>query len=153
MHLKQHLLTTGIDEAQTLALCEKTKIRTVKKGESIYLEDDFRSRIYLVVKGKIKISQIDDRGDELIQEILGADEVFGDVSLDGSISEDEFAEAITDNCVVCSINSADFKTSIQQNPLLAMNYAAQVSFKYRRLESRHYNLVFKDAKGTPISFF
>ena len=153
MYLNQHLLTTGMNEAQILALCEKTKTRNVKKGESIYLEDGFSSRIYLVLKGKIKISEVDDRGDELIKEICGADEVFGDVSLDGNISEDEFAEVITDNCVVYSFNSADFKTIMQQNPLLAMNYAAQVSFKYRRLENRHNNLVFKDAKGRLISFF
>ena len=38
-----------------------------------------------------EISEVDDRGDELIKEILSATEIFGDVSLDGSISDDEFA--------------------------------------------------------------
>jgi CRP/FNR family transcriptional regulator, cyclic AMP receptor protein len=153
MYLKQHLLTNGMNEAQVLALCEKTKLRNIKKGESIYMEDGLGGRIYLVLKGKIKISEVDDRGDELIKEILGRDEVFGDVSLDGTISDDEFAEAITDNCVVCSFSSAGFKELMQQVPMLAMNYAAQVSCKYRRLENRHSNLVFKDAKGRLISFF
>ena len=153
MYLKQHLLTTGMNEAQILALCEKTKIKNVKKGESIYLEDGFASRIYLVLKGKIKVSEVDDHGDELIKEILGKSEVFGDVTLDGSISEDEFAEAITDNCVVCSFNSNEFRQLMQTNPMLAMNYAAQVGSKFRRLENRHSNLVFKDAKSRLISFF
>jgi len=134
-------------------MCGKTKIKNVKKGESIYLEDGFDSRIYLVIKGKIKVSEVDDRGDELIKEIISADEVFGDVTLDGSISDDEFAEAMTENCVVCSFNSAEFKKIMQANPLLAMNYAAQVSTKLRRLENRHSNLVFKDAKSRLISFF
>ncbi|MFT3678898.1 MAG: Crp/Fnr family transcriptional regulator [Ferruginibacter sp.] len=153
MYLKQHLLTTGMNEAQILSLCEKIKIKNVKKGESIYLEDGFASRIYLVLKGKIKVSEVDDRGDELIKEILGRDEVFGDVTLDGGISEDEFAEAITDNCVVCSFNSNEFRQLMQANPMLAMNYAAQVGSKFRRLENRHSNLVFKDAKSRLISFF
>lgn len=42
---------------------------------------------------------------------------------------------------------------MQNNPMLAMNYAAQVSAKLRRLENRHSNLVFKDAKARLISFF
>lgn len=153
MYLKQHLLTTGMNEAQILTLCEKTKMRNVKKGESIYMEDGFASRIYLLLKGKIKVSEVDDRGDELIKEIISKDEVFGDMTLDGNISEDEFAEAITDNCVVCSFQSNEFKQLMQTNPLLAMNYAAQVGSKFRRLESRHSNLVFKDAKSRLISFF
>jgi CRP/FNR family transcriptional regulator len=153
MYLKQHLLTTGMNEAQLLEMCEKTKIKNVKKGESIYMDDSFDNRIYMVLKGKIKVSEVDDRGDELIKEILSKDEVFGDVSLDSSLSEDEFAEAITDNCVICSFSSPDFKKLMQNNPLLAMNYAAQVSTKLRRLESRHSNLVFKDAKTRLIGFF
>ncbi|MEO6719179.1 MAG: Crp/Fnr family transcriptional regulator [Ferruginibacter sp.] len=153
IYLKQHLLTTGMNEAQLLELCQKSKMKNVKKAESIYMEDGFDSCIYMVLKGKIKVSEVDDRGDELIKEILSQGEVFGDVALDGNISEDEFAEAITDNCIVCSFPSAEFKKIMQTNPLLAMNYTAQVSYKLRRLENRHSNLVFKDAKGRLLSFF
>jgi CRP/FNR family transcriptional regulator len=153
MYLKQHVLTTGMNEAQILEMCHKTKIKNVRKGESIYLNDSFDNRIYLVLKGKIKVSEFDERGDELIKELLSMDEVFGDVSLDSSIADDEFAEAITDNCVICSFNSNDFKNLMHNNPLLAMNYAAQVSTKLRRLENRHSNLVFKDARARLMSFF
>lgn len=89
----------------------------------------------------------------MIKEILSVGEVFGDVALDGNISEDETAEAITDNCMICSFNSTEFKKIVQCNPILAMNYAAQVSRKLRRLENRHSNLVFKDAKTRLLSFF
>jgi CRP/FNR family transcriptional regulator len=153
MYLKQHLLTEGMNEAQILEMCHKTKIKNVRKGESIYLNDGFDDRIYLVLKGKIKVSEVDDRGDELIKELLSKDEVFGDVSLNGSIAEDEFAEAITDNCIICSFNSAEFKNLMHNSPTLAMNYAAQVSTKLRRLENRHSNLVFKDARTRLMSFF
>jgi CRP/FNR family transcriptional regulator len=153
IYLKQHLVTTGMNDAQLLELCEYSKMKNVKKGESIYMEDGFDSRIYLVLKGKIKVSEVDDRGDELIKEILSTGEVFGDTALDGNISEDEFAEAITDNCIVCSFNSAEFKKLMHNNALLAMNYTAQVSHKLRRLQNRHSNLVFKDAKGRLLSFF
>lgn len=153
LYLKQHAVTAGLTDAQLLEMTNTMKIKNVKKGESVYMEDGFESRIYLLVKGKIKISEVDYRGDELIKEILTATEIFGDVSLDGSISDDEFAEALTENTVICSFTSSDFKQLMQTNVVLAMNFIQQVSGKFRRLENRHSNLVFKDAKSRLISFF
>ena len=153
LYLKQHAVTAGLTDAQLLEMTNTVKVKNVKKGESIYMENGFESRIYLLVKGKIKISEVDDRGDELIKEILSATEIFGDVSLDGSISDDEFAEALTENTVICSFSSAEFKQLMQTNIVLAMNFIQQVSGKFRRLENRHSNLVFKDAKSRLISFF
>lgn len=153
LYLKQHAVTEGLNEAQLLEMANTVKVKNVKKGESVYMEDGFESRIYLLVKGKIKISEVDDRGDELIKEILTPTEIFGDVSLNGSVSDDEFAEALTENTVICSFSSSEFKELMQKNVVLAMNFIQQVSSKFRRLESRHSNLVFKDAKSRLISFF
>ncbi|MBI1782457.1 MAG: Crp/Fnr family transcriptional regulator [Sphingobacteriales bacterium] len=153
MYLKQHTLTNGLSEGQIMEFCDRGKLRQVKKGESIYLAEGYDDRIYLLLKGKVKVSEVDDSGGELIKEILTEPDVFGDVSLNGNISEDEFAEALTENTVVLSFKSADFKQVMQGNPVLAMNFATQVTGKFRRLESRHSNLVFKDAKGRLLSFF
>lgn len=153
LYLKQHSVTTGLTDAQLLEMANLMKVKNVKKGESIYMEDGFDSRIYLLSKGKIKISEVDDRGDELIKEILTATEIFGDVSLDGSVSDDEFAEALTENTVICSFRSSEFRQLMQTNAILAMNFIQHVSAKFRRLENRHSNLVFKDAKSRLISFF
>ena len=153
LYLQQHAVTAGLTNAQLLQMTDTVKVKNVKKGESVYMDDGFESRIYLLVKGKIKISEVDDRGDELIKEILTATDVFGDVSLDGSVSDDEFAEALTENTVICSFKSSEFKQLMQTNVVLAMNFIQQVSGKFRRLENRHSNLVFKDAKSRLISFF
>lgn len=153
LYLKNHSVTAGLTDAQLLEMANLVKVKNVKKGESIYMDDGFDSRIYLLSKGKIKISEIDDRGDELIKEILTATEIFGDVSLDGTVSDDEFAEALTENTVICSFKSTEFKQLMQGNAILAMNFIQHVSAKFRRLENRHANLVFKDAKSRLISFF
>ncbi len=153
LYLKQHSVTAGLTEAQLLEMANLVKVKNIKKGESVYMDDGFESRIYLLAKGKIKISEVDDRGDELIKEILTATEIFGDVSLDGNISDDEFAEALTENTVICSFRSSEFKHLMQTNVVLAMNFIQHVSGKFRRLENRHANLVFKDAKSRLISFF
>jgi CRP/FNR family cyclic AMP-dependent transcriptional regulator len=149
LYLKQHAVNAGLTDTQLLEMANLVKVKNVKKGESVYMEDGFESRIYLLVKGKIKISEVDDRGDELIKEILTATEIFGDVSLDGTVSDDEFAEALTENTVICSFKSSEFRQLMQGNALLAMNFVQQVSDKFRRLENRHS----KDARSRLISFF
>jgi CRP/FNR family transcriptional regulator, cyclic AMP receptor protein len=153
LYLKQHQVTAGLTDAQILQMTENVKVKNVNKGESIYMDDGFESRVYLLIKGKIKISEIDDCGDELIKEVLTATDIFGDMELNGGISKDEFAESFTDNTVICSFKSADFKILMQSNPLLAVNFVQHISTKFRRLENRHSNLVFMDAKSRLISFF
>ena len=136
LYLKQHEVTNGLTDAQIIAMTATAKVKNINKGESVYMDDGFESRIYLLVKGKIKISEIDDRGDELIKEVLTATDIFGDVTLNGGISDDEFAESFTDNTVICSFKSSDFKMLMQANPLLAMNFVQHISTKFRRLENR-----------------
>jgi CRP/FNR family transcriptional regulator len=153
LYLKQHEITLGFTDAQILEMTENMKIKNINRGESVYMEDGFENRVYLLVKGKIKISEIDDRGDELIKEVLTATDIFGDVALNGGISDDEFAESFTDNTVICSYKSSDFKKLMETNPLLSVNFVQHLSAKFRRLENRHSNLVFKDAKSRLISFF
>jgi CRP/FNR family transcriptional regulator len=77
--------------------------------------------------------------------------VFGDLGLEGCVS-DELAEALTSNTVVCYFNISDFRRILQANPVLTMNYASKVSRKLRKLESRHADLVFRDAKARLIRF-
>jgi CRP-like cAMP-binding protein len=55
LYLKQHSVTAGLTEAQLLEMASLVKVKNIKKGESVYMEDGFDSRIYLLSKGRIKI--------------------------------------------------------------------------------------------------
>jgi len=105
-----------------------------------------------LIKGKIKITECDTMDNELIKDILTAPDLFGDLSLDGSPSPDEFAEALTANTVVCVFNSSEFKKILSDNPLIALSYANIVNNKLKKLEHRHSDLVFRDAKSRLMRF-
>lgn len=153
MYFKSHPLTCCLADEKIKQLSESAKLKTFHKGESIYMTDSFESRIYLLMKGNVKLSEVDDRGDEMIKEIMNEGEVFGDLSLDGNMPEDEFAEVLVENVIVCSFRSQEFKMILESDPLLAVNYALRVGGKLRRLENKHYNLVFRNAKSRLIHFF
>lgn len=57
--------------------CDFGSSKILKKGEVIYSEGEFCNNIYLVYKGSVKSSKIDEFGKELIINIHKADDFFG----------------------------------------------------------------------------
>jgi len=151
-YLKSHPLFTNVGEQKIKDACSIVKVKTVYRGETFNYGDGDYSKIYLLIKGKIKITECNELDNELIKDILTAPDVFGDLSMEGSPSLDEFAEALTANTVVCVFNVPDFKKLLQENPIMALSYANIVNNKLKKLEGRHSDLVFRDAKSRLIRF-
>lgn len=152
LYLKSHPVCDAMDENNLLQLSDVVKVHHVGRNEFIDYGAGIYSKIYLVVKGKIKIAEANDMGDELIKDILAEGDLFGDLSLSGKPDADEYAEALTANTILLSLNVSDFKKAMYTTPFMAMNYASKVSSKLRKLEGRHADLVFKDAKSRLIRF-
>lgn len=152
VYLKSQPLFINCDEQLLKELCSVAKVKTVYRGEAIEYGAGEYSKIYFVVKGKIKISESNELGEELVKDILTEGDFFGDLSLDGRPSEDEYAEALTANTIVCCFMVPDFTKILQQNPMMTLSYAGKVSSKLKKLEGRHADLVFRDAKSRLIRF-
>jgi CRP/FNR family transcriptional regulator len=151
-YLKSHPLFANAGEQRILEACSMVKVKTVFRGETLSYGEGSYSKVYLLIKGKIKITECDTMDNELIKDILTAPDLFGDLSLAGNPSIDEFAEALTANTVVCVFNSTEFKKMLGENSTMAINYANAVNNKLKKLENRHSDLVFRDAKSRLIRF-
>jgi CRP/FNR family transcriptional regulator len=151
-YLKSIPLFSSLQEEQLNELSEVVKFKQVYKGSVINYGNGEFSKIFFVIKGKIKLTELDDRTNELVKDILTEGEVFGDLELEGEQEDNEWAEALTSNTIVCYFQVDGFKRLLEKYPFLALNYAKKVSSKLRRLESRHADLVFRDAKERLIRF-
>jgi len=151
-YLKAHPLFADLSSEKILEACSIVKVRTVYKGEILNCGEGDYSKVFLLITGKIKITESDESGNELIKDILAAPDVFGDLGLCGNPSADEFAEALVANTVVCIIHTGDLKKLLKENPLMGLNYVSLVNNKLKRLENRHSDLVFHDAKDRLIRF-
>ncbi|MEO6454641.1 MAG: Crp/Fnr family transcriptional regulator [Ginsengibacter sp.] len=152
IYLKSHPLFSELDEVKLMELSAVVKVYTLYRGETASYGDGDYSKIYFVVKGKIKIAEANDMGEELIKDILTQGDLFGDISLHGNSSLDEYAEALTANTIICGFNVGDFRNILQANPMLALSYAGKVNTKLQKVEARHSDLVFRDAKSRLIRF-
>jgi CRP/FNR family transcriptional regulator len=151
-YLKSHPLFANASEHMLKESTEKMKIKTVYRGESFVYGDPGYSKVYLLIKGKIKIAELNSDSNELIKDILTSPDIFGDLSMDGKPDSDEYAEALTANTVVCVINSVDLKKMLNEIPGMAFTYANMVNKKLKKMEARHADLVFCDAKARLIRF-
>jgi CRP/FNR family transcriptional regulator len=70
---------TGVDDV--LAYLPVSSTSDYGKGQMIYSPDNPPKSIYLVLSGKVEISQITETGRELLLEIVRPEELFGESSL------------------------------------------------------------------------
>ena len=152
VYLRNHPLFVNVSEQKIKDACSLVKVKTIYRGETFTYGEGNYSKLYLLIKGKIKITENDEMDNELIKDILTAPDVFGNLSLEGRSSVYEYAAALTSNTVVCYFDVIDFKKFLQSNPFVALNYANIVNNKLRKLEGRHSDLVFHDAKSRLIRF-
>src|SRR5438045_403929 len=131
VYLKSHPLFANVTDLQIQNAAKFMKVKTVYRGEFFDYGAGPFSKLYLLIKGKIKITLSDNMDNELIKDILTAPDIFGDLSLEGIPPTDEYSEALTSNTVVCSFNTEDFKKIMQDNILLALNYGNNVNNKLK----------------------
>jgi CRP/FNR family transcriptional regulator len=152
-YLSGHQLSMNLTNEQLNDLCTCASFRIADRGENIFFESDSDQRLFLVLKGVIKISEMGEDGNELIKEIIREGDFFGDLTMNNNYSAVEYAVALTDDTVICSFNPREFEGILNRTPMLAVNFARKVGSKLRRLENRHSNLVFLDVKTRLINFF
>jgi CRP/FNR family cyclic AMP-dependent transcriptional regulator len=150
-HLRDHQLFRHLDSAEIRQICIITNFKTAKKNEIIYFAHEEQSRVYLLKKGIIKIIELDADGNETVKEVLQKGDLFGQVTLDDT-DLDEYAVALSDYVTVCSFRIEDFEKVIQQNPSLAVKFTKLVGLRFRRLENRYSNLMFKDVRTRLLLF-
>jgi len=117
-----------------------------RKGDFIYFEAFHHNKLYFVKEGYIRIGYIDDSGREVIKEIIQKGELFGQITLEKSSLNGEFAQAYKSGVSLCAFSIEDFQKLLQKKPALALKYSKQVGSKLRHIENRLLNLLNKDVK-------
>lgn len=151
-YLKNHPMLSTLSEQKLKDAASMAKIRTVYRGEMISYGESGFTRIHFLVKGKVKITDMGNAESELVKDIITEPDIFGDLGLEGKLINDECAEALTANTIICSFHVSDFKRILEENPIMVLNYAQKVNSKLQRLEIRHADLVYLDTKDRLIRF-
>jgi len=151
-YLKNHPMLSSLPEQKLASAVSLAKMKTVYRGEFISYGETGYTKIHFLVKGKVKITDTSVNENELVKDILTQPDVFGDLGLEGQLRNDECAEALTANTIICSFHVGDFRKIMEENPQMILAYAKKVNSKLQRLENRHADLVFLDTRDRLIRF-
>ena len=151
-YLKNHPMLASLPEHKLASAVSLAKMKTIYRGELISYGETGYTKIHFLVKGKVKITDTSGMENELVKDILTEPDIFGDLGLEGQLRNDECAEALTANTIICSFHISDFRRILEENPQMVLGYARKVNNKLQRLENRHADLVFLDTKDRLIRF-
>lgn len=136
-----HILT----KSQMQALDRMAVMRNMPRNQVIYFPEDTCNTVFLLKKGKVKISRISESGKEMILAILGPGELFGELSITGQVKREEIAEA-TEDAVICSVSISDFQHMMEMNPKFNLQVTKFIGFRLKKIQSRLEGLIFKTAE-------
>lgn len=124
-----------------------------RKGDFIYFDTHLLNKLFFIKDGFIRIGYINEKGEEVVKEIIQKGEVFGQFTLLKNNLNGEFAQAFKSDVSLCAFNIDDFERILLRKPQLAIHYSKQMGQKLRNTENRILNLLNKDVRTRLIGFF
>jgi CRP/FNR family transcriptional regulator len=153
-YLKNINVFEGMSDAEMQRIDDMASMSSVRPNQPIAFPDEISKNIYLLKKGHVKISRVDEDGREVILEIVGAGEMFGELALlddDDRPGTSDMVQAL-DEVLICSIRRDVFEMMMRNSPELTFRITKRIGLRLRRFEERVTDLVFKDVRQRVISF-
>lgn len=137
---------------ELIKLNTSSKMTKAPKKQIIYFPEESSNSVYLIKKGKVKISRMSEDGREIIIAILGPGEIFGESAItDSGTKREEFAEA-TEDTVLCNMFSELVRDLMERDPSFGFKITKIMGFRLKRIQSRFESLIFKPSDQRVKSF-
>lgn len=119
---------------------------TYKKNDFVYFEEEDADSIYLINSGKVKIGYVTEEGEEVITGILSKGEIFGEKAILGETSRNEFAQSVSSDTSICTIDTETMIDLLRDNKEFSLKVYKFIGYRFKKLERRIQLLLFKDTK-------
>lgn len=130
---------------------EIAKMEETPRNQVIYYPDNQSNTIFLLKKGKVKISRYSETGEEYILALLGPGEVFGESAFTGEEKRGELA-TVTEDAIVCRVELAQFQELMANNPALNFEITKLIGLKFKKIQTKFEHLIFKSSEERIIWF-
>jgi CRP/FNR family transcriptional regulator len=139
-------LFAALDAESADTLEKVLTTRTVGRGHIVFKEGDPGDRLFIVLDGKIKIYRAAADGREYLIAVLGAGEMFGELSLFDPGPRTASVAAVTD-ATLASLDHDDLRPLLLDRPGLGVELLRALAQRLRRTNDAMADLVFTDVPG------
>jgi len=114
-----------------------------RRGEWVFVHGDRADSIYLLQKGRMKITALSEDGHEVVHEIVGPGEIFGDTSTILGIPRTTSAQAL-ESSLLGEIRRKDFESLLMEFPELSLQLLKCVGLRLKKAEAQLVKVICHD---------
>lgn len=144
--LRQHEFFSELSESAIQRLAARARSLAYRAGETIFSKGDEGHGLLAVLKGVVRISAPSNEGRAVLLNLIGKNEIFGEISLLDGGPRTADATALTD-CVVMSLDRRDFLPLLRQEPDIALKALQIVCGRLRRTTGQVEDLSFRECRA------
>ena len=147
--LKSISLCENMTDGEINAIAEHCRVKSYKKKNVIFLESDPGNMLYLIYSGRIKITKLNEEGNEVILTILSNGDYFGEMSLFDDHVRNANAIAM-DDIELLTITKSEFVNLLIHNSTLSLNLLKTFAIRLRVTDIRMKSFFLDDAQKKVI---
>lgn len=152
-YLKNINILEGLPEKSLGEIAARTSMSRHRKNGVIYFPETQSQNIYFLKSGHVKIVRLSPEGREVILDVVGPGEIFGELAL-ADEDEEIYVEIATalDDVLICAMGKDDFIDFLRKHPDLNLRMLKLIGLKLRRVESKIEDLICKNVRERIITF-
>lgn len=143
--LRDYELFEGVEEQELDQLGKGSQPSVVPKRNYIFTPDEPSHAVYMLKKGRVRISRLSETGKQVTLVILEPGAVFGESAIFSDQPRKYYAEAL-DDAYICAINKHEFEQIVTRNPMVSLRLAQIVEQRLEEAQEQLENLVFYDVQ-------
>jgi len=143
--LRSISLCEAMNEQEVKNIAEHCQLKKFSKKNIIFMEQDPGNMFYIIFSGKIKITKLNNDGNEVILSILGTGDFFGEMSLLDHNKRNANAIALEDIELLTIVRS-EFLEVLHKNTAFTFNLLKTFAIRLRSADIRVKSFFLDDAQ-------
>jgi len=139
-------LFRGLPTMDLERISELMVSKRFKRNNLIIFEDDLGQNLFVIEKGRVKVSGISNEGGEAIFAILGEGDIFGELSIIDGLARSATVTSIED-VELWVLNRNQFLDLLDKYPSIAVELLKELANRLRKSDAQIKSLTLKDARG------
>lgn len=141
-YLKNSSLFERLSADEVARLEGRSRVRSFKRGDLIYLPSDSSDSVLLLSSGRVKIYHITSDGKQALLAIMDEGELFGELAVFDNGQREEFAEAM-EAATVILIPGSEIRRLMEEHADVSLGVTKLMGLRRRRVDRRLKSLLFQ----------
>lgn len=122
----------------------QTRMTTVRRGQVIYHQEDSAEGLFLLKRGRVRLSRLSVSGKKLELTVLEPGTFFGEMRMLGVTMRRASAEAVDDS-LLCVMSEADVERLVLTKPLVGLRMIQVLGHRLAEAEARLEDFAYRSA--------